>query len=128
MVPTASTLLALAMTLTSAAAAPPRTDSEAKLAPQTTGDVTYYNPGLGACGETNRDGDAVAALAASLFDAQRPCNRKIRVSYQDRSVTVRVVDRCERCVGNDVDLSPSAFKQVIGDLALGRVKASWDWA
>ncbi|KAM4066822.1 lytic transglycosylase [Hirsutella rhossiliensis] len=128
MVAITSTLLTLAMTLASAVAVPASTESTAKLTTRATGEITYFNPALGACGETNGDGDAVAALAASLFDAERPCNRNIRVSYEGRSMTVRVVDRCQACVGNDVDLSPSAFQQVIGDLGLGRVQASWEWA
>ncbi|EQK97956.1 hypothetical protein G6O67_004842 [Ophiocordyceps sinensis] len=128
MVVITNTLLALAMALGSVMAAPAAADSAVKLVPRATGEITYFNPGLGACGETNGDGDAVAALSASLFDAERPCNRNIRVSYQGRSLTVRVVDRCQACAHDDVDLSPSAFQHVIGDLALGRVTASWEWA
>ncbi|KAJ3763347.1 hypothetical protein EV360DRAFT_78419 [Lentinula raphanica] len=32
------------------------------------GDATYYEPGLGACGETNAPGDPIVAVAASTFD------------------------------------------------------------
>ncbi|UNI16045.1 hypothetical protein JDV02_002521 [Purpureocillium takamizusanense] len=92
------------------------------------GSLTWFNPGLGACGEHNGDGDAIVAISASIFDGQRPCGRNIRVSYKDKSVTVRVVDRCAGCGQNDLDLSPSAFESLTGDKGLGRVQGTWDWA
>ncbi|POR35429.1 Papain inhibitor [Tolypocladium paradoxum] len=124
-----TTLATLSAIFASALAAPAQGDAANTLeARGNSGSITYYNPGLGACGETNGDGDAIVAVSAALFDAQRPCNRNIRVSYEGRSAVVRVVDRCSGCAVNDLDLSPSAFQQVIGDLGKGRVTASWDWA
>ena len=34
-----------------------------------TGDLTYYSPGLGACGITNNDGDYIAAASHILYDS-----------------------------------------------------------
>ena len=74
-----------------------------------TGDLTYYAPGLGACGIDSDDGSAVVAVSHYTFDAaqtgsdpnQNPlCGRKIRAQRVDErtgkqvSIDVTVVDRC----------------------------------
>lgn len=120
---------ASALLAATALAAPTETKS---LAARSNGDITWYYPGLGACGETNGDGDAVAAVSAAIYDAQNVCGRYIKVSYakggRKGEATVRVVDRCANCATNDIDLSPSAFEKVTGDKSLGRVSGSWEWA
>jgi hypothetical protein len=75
-----------------------------------TGDLTYYDPGLGACGIDSGDNDAVAAVSHYTFDAvqkgsdpnQNPlCGKKIRATRVDErtgksvSIDVTVIDRCE---------------------------------
>ncbi|KAJ9132380.1 hypothetical protein NKR19_g9333 [Coniochaeta hoffmannii] len=107
-----------------------------------TGDLTYYAPGLGACGWTSSPEDAIAAVSHLVFDAaggggSNPnanplCGMSIRVERDqgggrgNKSVDVVVVDRCVGCEATDLDLSPSAFG-VLADEALGRVVASWAW-
>jgi hypothetical protein len=74
------------------------------------GDLTYYDPGLGACGIDSGDNDAVVAVSHYTFDAvqkgsdpnQNPlCGRKIRATRVDErsgksvSIDVTVIDRCE---------------------------------
>ncbi|TLD33510.1 hypothetical protein PspLS_00715 [Pyricularia sp. CBS 133598] len=102
------------------------------------GELTYYNPGLGACGQDHGDGDMVVAVAHELFDEvgggdanpnnNRLCGRKIRVSADGGrdSIEVTVVDRCEGCKPTDLDLSPSAFRR-LADESRGRVKGEWQW-
>jgi hypothetical protein len=75
-----------------------------------TGELTYYDPGLGACGIDSGDNDAVVALSHYLFDAvqtgsdpnQNPlCGKKIRARRVNEktgksvSVDLTVIDRCE---------------------------------
>lgn len=128
---TTSVIAALAFAVTSIAA-PTVTDVNAVTngaigLVSRTGSITWYEPGLGACGQTHRGTDAVAAVGKALFDRERPCGRTIRVSYKGRSHDVRAVDRCEACGEWDVDLSPSSFQKVIGPLGIGRVKAAWNF-
>lgn len=74
-----------------------------------TGDLTYYGPGLGACGIVSDDNDAIVSVSHYVFDAvqtgsdpnQNPlCGRKIRATRVDErtgkqvSIDVTVVDRC----------------------------------
>ncbi|KAH6917310.1 riboflavin aldehyde-forming enzyme [Coprinopsis sp. MPI-PUGE-AT-0042] len=103
-----------------------------------TGEGTYYDTGLGACGETNNDGDYIAAVSHELFDnfpgygrvnpnLNPMCGRSVTVSYQGRSITVRLVDRCTACKLTDLDFSPAAFKDLApnGD---GRIHGmTWTW-
>ncbi|KAL6699204.1 expansin-like protein [Trichoderma pleuroticola] len=116
-----------ALCLAIASSATP-TEAEVRATSAHSGSVTWYNTGLGACGQTNSDNELVVAVSHSLYDREHPCGRKIRVSYQGRSAVVTVVDRCAGCAENDLDLSPAAFRAVIGELDIGRTAATWDWA
>ena len=97
------------------------------------GSFTWYNTGLGACGQWNNDGDLIVAMNAAQFDANTPngnpnnnwwCNRQIRISYQGRTVDARIVDRCPGCAWGGLDLSPAAFQR-LADLGAGRVSGDW---
>lgn len=98
------------------------------------GEGTYYDTGLGACGITNKDTDYIVAISHELFDEtdtgnpnNNPvCGKKIQAHYQGKSVEVTVTDRCEGCAYNDLDFSPSAFSD-IADKSLGRIDITWDW-
>lgn len=92
------------------------------------GDVTYYNVGLGACGHTNHDSEMVAAVGHHLYDSKHPCGKHINVHYKGKTVNVKVVDRCGGCNDQSLDLSPTAFKKLVGSLGPGRVKADWEFA
>ena len=99
------------------------------------GSFTWYNTGLGACGQVHTDAGLVVALSAPLFDPYTPnsnpnynslCNRRLRANYNGRSVDAIVVDRCLACATYDLDLSPAAFQQ-LADLSVGRIQGTWDW-
>ena len=97
------------------------------------GDATFDDFGLGACGRTNKNTDLVFSLPASMFDPSTPggnpnlnkmCGRKARVARGSKSVVVTLVDRCPTCKRGDVDLSPTAFKK-LDSVNEGRVKVTW---
>lgn len=104
------------------------------------GELTYYDPGLGACGITSTSSQDIVAVAHSLFDAaqtgsdpnQNPlCGRKIRAKRGkegsgERSVDLTVVDRCTGCAPTDIDVSLSVFRRM-ADQDLGRVDVEWNW-
>ncbi|RMZ85900.1 hypothetical protein DV736_g6548, partial [Chaetothyriales sp. CBS 134916] len=105
-----------------------------------TGDLTYYAPGLGACGVTSSSSEDIVAVSHTLFDAAQSgtdpnanplCGKKIRAKrYKEgvgeRSVDLTVVDRCVGCKATDIDVTTSAFDR-LADLDLGRVTVSWSW-
>ena len=95
-----------------------------------TGQATFYKPDTGACGKENSDSDMIAAVSHSLFDSQgnakepnsNPvCGKKIKATYQGKSVTASVMDRCTGCSYNDLDFSPAVFTKLASKDA-GRLK------
>ncbi|KAK1963411.1 hypothetical protein LY78DRAFT_660350 [Colletotrichum sublineola] len=102
-----------------------------------TGDLTYYDVGLGACGQTNGNDDMIVSVSHYLWDDVQSggnpnhnplCGKKIRVRRDDGegSVDVTVVDRCTGCEPTDLDLSPAGFER-LADKGEGRVKGTWSW-
>ncbi|KAF2443098.1 hypothetical protein P171DRAFT_433436 [Karstenula rhodostoma CBS 690.94] len=105
-----------------------------------TGDLTYYGPGLGACGIESNDDSPIVSVSHFTFDAvqtgsnpnQNPlCGKKIRArrTREDGktvSVDLTVVDRCTGCQPTDIDVSPAMFDK-LANHDLGRVDVTWAW-
>lgn len=109
-----------------------------------TGELTYYDPGgpgFGSCGEVHYADDAICAVSHLVYDSvaksanpneNELCGRMIRVSRVDerdgkrRSIDCMVVDRCEGCKAEDVDLSPGMYNKIAAE-ELGRVRGEWAW-
>ena len=91
-----------------------------------TGDATYYTPGLGSCGITNTESDAIVALAADMMTGSANpndnpnCGRSITITYGGKTVQATIEDTCPGCTGAWLDLTPSLFSQ-LADLAEGRL-------
>ncbi|KAJ7155653.1 barwin-like endoglucanase [Mycena filopes] len=107
------------------------TASSAQLATVYTGDGTFFEPGLGACGNWNTEQDAIVAVGHGVFDSYpgatpnpnlNPiCGKQIKATYGGKSVVVTVEDRCGDCPGAaDLDFSPSVFAR-LADLDVGRL-------
>lgn len=101
------------------------------------GDLTYYDPGLGACGVTSANGDKIVAVSHIIFDKVQTgsnpntnslCGKKVRVKRLGGDVTVDlvVVDRCTGCQPDDLDMTEDTFSG-LADVGLGRVKGEWSW-
>ncbi|KAJ3239687.1 hypothetical protein HDU78_002731 [Chytriomyces hyalinus] len=54
-----------------------------------------------------------AAVALSEFKPSA-CGQCVRVSANNRSVVVPIVDSCDACTGSDLDLSQTAFGDLVG--------------
>ncbi|PRP85053.1 hypothetical protein PROFUN_07237 [Planoprotostelium fungivorum] len=98
------------------------------------GDGTFFNPGLGACGTYAGDNDLVAALNGDQWGSNpngnpnnNPnCKKMARVRGPLGEVTVVIQDRCGPCRHGDLDLSPAAYNR-IADPNAGRVRITWSW-
>ncbi|KAI1410293.1 RlpA-like double-psi beta-barrel-protein domain-containing protein-containing protein [Hypoxylon sp. FL1857] len=86
--------------------------------------MTYYYPGLGACGGTNSNSDAVVAMPPSQ---DGHCGKTINIHYNGKTATAKVVDKCPGCAGDSIDVSPSVFQEFV-DLSKGRVQVTWEYA
>ncbi|KAK6073472.1 Allergen Asp f 7-like protein [Seiridium cupressi] len=90
------------------------------------GDMTYYAPGLGACGIVNNESDAVVALSYLQYSGADPCGRTIDITLNGKTVSVTVVDKCMGCVEDAIDVSPSVF-ELLASLDVGRTVVEWDF-
>jgi len=100
--------------------------------PSGSGELTYYSLGQVSCGQTYADTDYVVALATvTMANPANPnnnpiCGKTINITYKGKTMAAKVVDTCEGCAAGDVDLSPSLFQALVGDLGAGRVGgATW---
>ncbi|KAI0728973.1 expansin family protein [Fomitopsis betulina] len=102
-----------------------------------TGDVNFTEFGLGACGVTNTDSDDVVAISYEIFDnypgyngdppTNPVCFQQLTITYEGKSVTVTVTDRCSTCSLSDLAVTPGAFEQ-LADLSAGQLDdATWQW-
>ncbi len=120
-----------------------------------TGDMTYYetgkppihppshvsasatdlsNPGLGSCGYTSQDSDAIVALSVQMMNnPANPNNNPLCGTYititnpaTGNTAQAEIVDTCQGCADDDIDVSPSVFEAVdpngLGD---GRITVDW---
>lgn len=100
-----------------------------------TGDLTYYEPALGACGQVSDDNDRIVAVSHLVFDAvstgsnpnENPlCGKRIRARRDNKSVDLTVVDRCVGCQPKDIDVTVNTFA-MLAEVDLGRVLVEWNW-
>ncbi|CAJ2503327.1 Uu.00g107210.m01.CDS01 [Anthostomella pinea] len=86
------------------------------------GDLTYYQPGLGACGETNSDSEHVVALSVADYDGN--CGKTIQINKDGKTASALVADKCMGCAAGSIDVSSTVFES-LADLSEGRVKVTW---
>lgn len=95
-----------------------------------TGDITFYQAGLGACGETH-DGlsEFVVALPHGMMGTQSNgnpfCGRTVSITKNGKTTSAKVVDKCMGCKDGDLDLSEKAFAALGIDQSVGRTTAEW---
>ncbi|EJD39836.1 hypothetical protein AURDEDRAFT_128050 [Auricularia subglabra TFB-10046 SS5] len=99
-------------------------------APKHKGSATWFNPGLGSCGQYDNDNSYVVALTPALMANKKArCGKKIRIRYGKKSVVAVVRDTCPGCAAKSkwaIDMSPATFKKLAG-LGRGRITVSWEF-
>ncbi|KAI4759783.1 hypothetical protein E4T52_08141 [Aureobasidium sp. EXF-3400] len=136
--PTTSTTSSAPAATTSASSGSGVSSGLAASGTEYTGDLTWYDVGLGACGLTSTSDEAIVAISQDIFDnaqykTANPnlnplCGKYVTITGKDgSSYQAKVVDRCVGCAEADLDLSQGFFNTVTnnGD---GRVAGmSWTW-
>ncbi|KAI2624795.1 RlpA-like double-psi beta-barrel-protein domain-containing protein-containing protein [Xylaria nigripes] len=87
-------------------------------------DMTYYTPGLGACGWVNSEADAVVALNTADYAGGANCGRWITITANGVQTAAQVVDLCPGCTAGGIDVSPVIFDD-IEPLSVGRTPVTW---
>jgi len=93
-----------------------------------TGSMTYYNDaGFGACGTpVNAATEMLVAVSFQWWTTANPNNDplcqgiSVQVTYNGKTITVPVKDKCPSCDATHIDLSQPAFEQ-LAPLSLGVV-------
>ncbi|KAI4597497.1 hypothetical protein KJ359_004199 [Pestalotiopsis sp. 9143b] len=104
-------------------------------------DMTYYAIGLGSCGFDDAGLDLtkpVVAIDYHLWDSvstatsygiDQPahpfCNQEITITYNGKTTTGIVRDRCGGCVENAIDVAEGLFDDLVGGTTAGRVDVEW---
>ena len=87
-----------------------------------TGEMTYFTPGMGACGHTSGEDEKMVAISMALFDQYTPngnpnknplCGQTVSITSPDGSSHEATIwDRCVGCAEADLDM-PEAFFDVV---------------
>ena len=98
------------------------------------GDITYYQIGMGACGEDDSGKDdsvSIVALSHLLMGQQSNgnpyCGKTITIYGNGKSTTATVKDKCMGCKEDDIDVSEKVYKELWGGLGTGRMPVSWSF-
>ncbi|WVQ96621.1 hypothetical protein IAU59_003726 [Kwoniella sp. CBS 9459] len=97
------------------------------------GQATYFNVGLGACGWNNEDSDYIVAVNSAQYGLNGyggNCGQYLTITNTDngKSIKAQVADECPTCSWGSLDLSPSAFSALTdGNFDLGVFPISWHY-
>ncbi|KAJ4481966.1 riboflavin aldehyde-forming enzyme [Lentinula aciculospora] len=93
-----------------------------------TGRGTWFEPGLGNCGNRNTASDPIIAMPKSLYDENKGsnCGQWIHITDQSTGKVVygRTEDSCPGCGLGDLDMSPDVFDQFASP-DVGILSISW---
>ncbi|KAJ3504013.1 hypothetical protein NLJ89_g8161 [Agrocybe chaxingu] len=90
---------------------------------------TFYDVGLGACGQTNVASDYIVALNAEQFGSGYPgpnCFKSITLSYNGKTATATIMDSCPGCPYGGLDLSRGLFQHFASE-DVGVIYGSWSF-
>lgn len=86
------------------------------LAPAHVGEMTYYDPRESgnevACGGYYLPTDRIAALGAGSFGSKAACGKTATISYNGNTTAATIIDRCEACAPDDIDVTPVVFQEL----------------
>lgn len=91
------------------------------------GQATYYSAGLGSCGNTNSDSDAIVAMNSAQYSSGQ-CGKTVSITNTKtgQTQTGTVQDECPGCGSGSLDLSSSLFKSLNnGNTDDGTFPISW---
>ncbi|KID87852.1 riboflavin aldehyde-forming enzyme [Metarhizium guizhouense ARSEF 977] len=96
-----------------------------------TGDFTWYDIGMGSCGEDDKGRDMTECIVAvshirmgQQSNGNPMCGKTISMSANGKTITGTVKDKCMGCAANDIDVSKACFTQLF-DLGVGRTTIEW---
>ncbi|KZT23541.1 hypothetical protein NEOLEDRAFT_1179989 [Neolentinus lepideus HHB14362 ss-1] len=121
-----ATLFALASLLSMVAAAPVEAQHLEARSKTYHGQGTWFNVGLGNCGEYNQDSDLIVALDTATYNSGSHCNKHITIvnTSNGKKAKAMVRDSCPSCGTGSIDMSPSLFEH-FDSLDTGVISVEW---
>ncbi|KAJ1302884.1 hypothetical protein OPQ81_003183 [Rhizoctonia solani] len=89
-----------------------------------TGQATYFEPGLGACGGVNGRTEHIVALNQAQWDGGAHCWHHVMIQAYGKQIEAAVVDLCPGCSWGDLDMAPGLFESFTS-LDVGRFGITW---
>ncbi|KAB5590098.1 Rare lipoprotein A-like double-psi beta-barrel protein [Ceratobasidium theobromae] len=97
-----------------------------------------YDPwtAVGACGWFNVDADPVGAIGTSLFQEMMvddnpthnaACGKDVEVTWQGKSVNIKIVEKCTGCGYDDIILSLDSWKELVDGRTEGMNLTGVSW-
>ncbi|KAK8053689.1 expansin family protein [Apiospora saccharicola] len=105
-----------------------------------TGDITYYQPGMGSCGydDSAPKGNVVAVSkdwfmkvgnGKTSYGVDQPanilCDKTITISAKGKTTQATIRDSCPGCAPGSIDVTEGAFTDLFGSLDVGRAEVTW---
>ncbi|EGN98056.1 hypothetical protein SERLA73DRAFT_182923 [Serpula lacrymans var. lacrymans S7.3] len=120
--------ITLCMSLVATFAAPIDVNSTLEKRITHWGRGTWFNVGLGACGEYNVNSDPIVAISSDIYGSGGNCGQWVHVTNTatGQSAYGMTRDECPSCAAGSLDMSPGLFEQ-IGDLNTGVLSISWNF-
>jgi len=91
-----------------------------------TGQGTWFEVGLGACGYENVNSDKIVALSVERYGDGGNCNQYVKITANGNTEYAQVRDECEACGEYSLDMSPSLFEE-FASLSVGVIDISWNF-
>ncbi|KAH9985525.1 RlpA-like double-psi beta-barrel-protein domain-containing protein-containing protein [Russula vinacea] len=90
------------------------------------GQGTWYDTGLGNCGWESNNNELVVAVSESVYSNGAHCGKSVLVHSGGKSAQATVVDSCQACGADDLDMSPTMFQKFSG-LGTGVIPIQWSY-
>jgi len=91
--------------------------------------ATFYDVGMGACGQYNQPGDFIVALNQDQFGSGYPgphCFETITITYGGKTAHATIMDMCPGCPFGGLDFSMGLFT-FFADPNLGVLSVDWNF-
>ena len=75
---------------------------------------TWFEVGLGACGDTSVDSDKIIAISSNIYGDGTYCDKTVSITANGKTATATVKDECPSCGSGDIGTSCSPCCSTIG--------------
>jgi len=95
---------------------------------QYSGRGTWFDVGMGNCGQESKPSDHIVALATGTYDHGAHCGKSVVITdtKSKKTATATVMDSCPSCAEGDLDMSTSLFEE-FADLGVGVLQIGWNF-